>query len=148
MSKEFAKRKLKECLLRGLFIYFFAKFSHDQTFVIKNSYYERFKHISEKNDLGLLIVHKSLWLLFSGRNLYAQRYWLSQALTKFQLLFEFSLIFLKIFLSLTKRSLVNYDYWYFFLIFLKEAKFQISSSLSIFTPKVPKRCWDQSCETH
>ncbi len=41
MTKEEAKQRLKELLVEGLFIYFFAKFTHVQRLKILVSYYEK-----------------------------------------------------------------------------------------------------------
>ena len=41
MSKELARQKLKEILVEGLFVYFFAKFCHGPKFKIKVSFYQR-----------------------------------------------------------------------------------------------------------
>ena len=41
LSKELAAQKLRESLVEGLFVYFFAKFCHGPTFRIKVSFYQR-----------------------------------------------------------------------------------------------------------
>lgn len=41
LSKDLARQKLKEILVEGLFVYFFAKFCHGPKFKIKVSFYQR-----------------------------------------------------------------------------------------------------------
>ena len=52
MSPEYAGQKLKEILVEGLFVYFFAKFCHGPRFKIKLAFYQR----SEPIKSTLLVV--------------------------------------------------------------------------------------------
>jgi hypothetical protein len=64
---EDARRKLKEILLEGLFIYFFAKFNHVPTFHIRNSYYLKSEPIRSTlmTVMGLTDVIQSLKSFFN-----------------------------------------------------------------------------------